>query len=78
MTDGIDFGREVARVRGSDVAYIVDLLRGVYKTMDICDSFDPLSGDSEGKLCLGDFIEILDNCDAIEIVDNEEFLVDAD
>lgn len=77
MRDGVDFAREVARFSGSDVSYIVDLLRGVYKTMDLCESYDD-SGDSEGKLFLGDFIEALDNADCIEIVDDEEFLVDAD
>lgn len=78
MRDSIDFAREVARFRGDDVAYIADLLRGVYKVMDECDNYGDSSTDSEGKLFLGDFIEALDNADSIEIVDNEEFLVDAD
>lgn len=78
MKDGIDFAREVARFNGSDVAYIVDLLRGVYKVMDDCDNFGENCTDSEGKLFLGDFIEALESADSIEIVDDEEFLIDAD
>ncbi len=79
MTDGIDFERSVARFSGKNAAYIVDLLRTTYKVMDLCDDQSlPAGMDSEGKLLLGDFIEALEDCDSIEIVDDEEYLVDAD
>lgn len=78
MRDAIEFGREVARFSPKDAGYIVDLLRGVYRVMDACDSFNTPGADSEMKLLFGDFIEALDECDSIEIVEDEEFLVDED
>lgn len=75
MRDGVDFQHQVARFGRSDAAYIVDVLRDVYKVMDTCDRFNNDGMDSEMKLLFGDFIEALDECDAISIVD-DEFLVD--
>jgi len=75
MTDGIDFQRTVGRFAANDVAYIVDLLRGTYRVMDVCD--EATGGrDSALKLTFGDFINALEECDVIEIVKDEEMLVD--
>jgi len=75
MTDPIDFERSVARFGAKDVGYIVDLLRGVYTIMNVEANRDD-TGDTDAKLFLGDFIEALEDCDSIEIVDDTEMLVD--
>jgi uncharacterized Fe-S cluster-containing radical SAM superfamily enzyme len=70
MTDPIDFERSVARFGANDVAYVVDLLRNVYKIVGTA------QGDPTMHEFLGDFIEALDECDSIEIVDDIELLHD--
>lgn len=67
MRDAIEFGREVARFSSKDAAYIVDVLRGAYSIV---------TADGDEAEILGDFIAALDECDCIEIVEDEEFLVD--
>ena len=76
MRDAVDFQREVARFSSTNAGYIVDALRGVYKVMGVCDTVNTPGEDSEFKILFGDFIEALDQCDSIEIVRDEEFLVD--
>lgn len=68
MNDAIDFGRNVARFSHADAGYIVDVLRGAYSIV---------TADGNEAEILGDFIDALEDCDSIEIVD-EEYLVDAD
>jgi len=67
MNDAIDFQREVARFGHTDVAYIVDVLRGAFQISTANGNEDQL---------LGDFIAALDECDCIEIVEDEEMLID--
>lgn len=74
--DRIEFERSVARFGATDVGYIVDILRNVYQVMNVCDDMNTPGGDSEMKLLFGDFIAALDECDSIEIVEDEENLVD--
>jgi hypothetical protein len=65
----VDFGgREVARFSETATAHILDILRGAY-AIRTCDG-------AEDEV-LADFIEALDECDSIEIAD-DEMLVDAD
>ena len=75
MTDAIDFQRSVARFSATGVGYIVDVLRGVYQILNSTEGLND-AGDSDAKLFLGDFIDALDECDSIEIVEDEEFLLD--
>ncbi len=74
MTDGIDFERSIARISGSNAAYIVDVLRGAYQVVLATEQ----NTDGDMALVIFDFIEALEDCDSIEIVDDEEYLIDAD
>ena len=67
MRDGVDFARETARFSTTDVAYVVDVLRGAYTIVNSTNG----AGD-EYTMLLGDFIAALDECDSIEIVEDED------
>jgi hypothetical protein len=74
MVDDIDFGRTVARFGATDAGYIVNVLRAAYQVMEMCDEFNSLS--TPGKVLVLEFIDALEDCDSIELVDDEEMLVD--
>ena len=67
MRDNVDFARETARFTSIEASYIVDVLRGAYTIAD-CTS----PNDKEMVLLIGDFIAALDECDSIEIVEDED------
>lgn len=65
-----DFQRSVARFSATDIAYIVDVLQGAYTIVSASDNPDPLAD------VIADFIDALDECDCVEIVEDEEMLRD--
>lgn len=70
--DAIDFGRQVARFGATDVEFIVDVLRSVYTIRTAGEQQD-----SQMTVFLGDFIEALEECDSIEIVEEENLIDEA-
>lgn len=68
--------REVARFASSDIDYIADILRSVYKVLDCTEDRDGTGDTSDAKLFLSEFIEALEDCDSIEIVQDSEMLID--